>query len=207
MNRFYAKYVLAVKKFSAFYYQIAAMRALIPDTEDRKISIRIIDFGLMVVGKVVDKVEATTEGLVEDPQEDVRTKVFCHRGIIGIQSSLNSPGLINDPSQPNQLGFVMDAKEVAVSKEAMGLLKKVRKGRDGLGEIDVFQSDQGPVFGWLGGPYKMLNPEDEECYGSRDYDPSLLEDVCMFIPNDPPDDFVKEVDELRNAGKTVSDLD
>lgn len=105
----------------------------------------------------------------------MRTQVFSYKGIIGIKSNIKAEGLLNKPTEKGQLGFVVDAKYVDISPEALNLLKHIKRSSDDIGEVDVFQSSQGKViFAWLGGPWKYLNPNHEEVTGSNTYDASLL---------------------------------
>lgn len=36
----------------------------------------------------------------------MRTQVFTHKGYVGIMSDVQAEGLLNNPSQPGELGFV-----------------------------------------------------------------------------------------------------
>lgn len=119
----------------------------------------------------------------------MKTKVFSHRGIIGIQSSYTADGLLNDPTQPGQLGFVADASQVEIHPEALELLKKVKRSHDDIGDVDVFGASDGKViFAWLGGPMRALNPEEVE--GSSSYDASLLKSTDGV---ETPQDFINFV--------------
>jgi hypothetical protein len=103
----------------------------------------------------------------------MRTQVFEHRGILGIQSDFQAEGLLNDPSQPGQLGFVVNADSVDIQPKALDLLKKVKSGHDDIGDVDVFQASDGVVvFAWLGGNLRAMNPDDIQ--GSNSYHPELL---------------------------------
>ena len=129
-----------------------------------------------------------------------RTKIFAYKGFIGIKSFLTAPGLINDPRKPGQLGFVIDARFVDVSPEALKLLKKIPKSGDDIGDVDVFKSEKFPVvISWLGGCLKMLKPGDGSS-GSINYDPSLIT-PCKGVEIDPT--FITAVDVcLEKEGKT-----
>lgn len=102
----------------------------------------------------------------------MRTQVFAYKNIIGIQSNVKAEGLLNDPLQQGQLGFAVNAKFVDIQPEALELLKQIKRSGDCIGDVDVFQSENGIVFSWLGGPLQYLNPS--KVTGSRDYNPSLL---------------------------------
>ena len=121
----------------------------------------------------------------------MRTSVFAHNGTIGIKSSVSAEGLLNNPTQKGQLGFVLDASFVDISPEALELLKKIPKSGDCIGDVDVFKAADGMVvFCWLGGPLAMINPSSAE--GSRSYDASLLKASAKPVYVDP--EFVKAVD-------------
>jgi len=103
----------------------------------------------------------------------MRTQVFQHKGILGIQSDFEAEGLLNDPSQPGQLGFVVNADFVDIQPEALELLKKVKPSHDDIGDVDVFQASDGVlVFSWLGGNLRAMNPDVIQ--GSNSYHPELL---------------------------------
>jgi len=102
----------------------------------------------------------------------MRTQVFAHNGFLGIMSGVGAEGLLNKPKDPGQLGFVVDAEYVDIQPEALELLKKIPKSCDDIGDVDVFKSENGIVFSWLGGPRTALKPD--KASGSSSYDPSLL---------------------------------
>lgn len=105
----------------------------------------------------------------------MRTKVFAYKGYIGIMSDMDTEGLINDPAQPGQMGFVLNANFVDISPEALELLKQIPKSGDDIGDVDVFKADDDTiVFAFFGGPLRVLNPNNTNISGSSEYDPSLL---------------------------------
>lgn len=122
----------------------------------------------------------------------MKTTVFVYKGYVGILSSFDAEGLLNQPKDAGQLGFVVDAASVRFSPEAVEELRKVRKSHDAIGDVDVFRADDGMVvFSWLGGPKKIFRSGDVE--GSRTYDPALLTpDPTVEIP----EDFKTYVDSL-----------
>ena len=130
----------------------------------------------------------------------IRTKIFAYKGIIGIESDYKAEGLINDPASVGQLGFLVNPKFIDISKEAFALLKKVKKGTDSLGDIDIFKSGKDINFGWLGG---SLNIIDKNSIGSRDYDVNLLNKIINIVPNEPPKQFKVYIDEALKV-KEVS---
>lgn len=122
----------------------------------------------------------------------MRTQVFAHKGIIGIQSDINAEGLLNDPKLPNQLGFVIDAKFVDIQPEALELLKQIKQSADDIGDIDVYESEIGVVFSWLGGPLKVAKPD--KITGSNCYDANLLTSNSDVKPSQS---FIEYVDNLK----------
>jgi hypothetical protein len=104
----------------------------------------------------------------------IRTQVFAHKGVVGIQSDFGADGLLNDPSKPGQMGFVVDAAHEDIHPDALEVLKKVNKSADDIGDVDVFKTDDGRViFAWMGGPLAIIRSDSGQT-GSNSYDPSLL---------------------------------
>lgn len=128
----------------------------------------------------------------------MRTTVFAHKGLIGIQSAPDAEGMLNKPLDPGQFGFVVDASYVDVSPEALELLKRIPKSDDALGDIDVFKADDGKViFGWIGSPMTVVDPATVVS-GSRDYDATLLTANPKVI-TEPG--FIEFVDSLSKETK------
>lgn len=125
----------------------------------------------------------------------MRTSVFAHKSVVGIESDLKAEGLVNDPSLPNQLGFVLDALYVDISQEAYEVLLAIPKSGDSIGDVDVFKSTTGVIFSFLGGP-RVVVGVDLGHTGSSTYDPTLLQGVANFVPNNPPQAFIDFVDSL-----------
>ena len=81
-----------------------------------------------------------------------------------------------------------------MSPEALELLLQVQKSGDDIGDVDVFQADDGKVvFFWLGGQTQMFKPS--EVTGSSTYNASVLKS-CPSTKTDP--EFVHYVDTLAN---------
>lgn len=57
---------------------------------------------------------------------NMKTKVFVYKNFLGISSSIDSEGVMNDPTCPTSIGFVMDASKVLFSKEAIQEWKKLQ---------------------------------------------------------------------------------
>lgn len=136
-------------------------------------------------------------------------KIFAYKGYIGINGWKEgfpenlkdnediklehlTEALCNDPLQPEQLGFVCYANKCEFSQEALDLLKTIKPSRDAIGDIDIFNSNDGVIFCWLGGILRLINPNNVS--GSRDYDPELLPDASEV---EVPQDFKDCIDGLE----------
>lgn len=120
------------------------------------------------------------------------TKIFAYNGRVGIEAG---DKFINDPTQEGQLGCVVDLKDVIISREALGILMKIGKSLDSIGDVMCWECDNGQqCFAWLGGFKHLVHMRAE---GDRDYDPTLLESRIKKV--DPPKDFIDYIDfEDRN---------
>jgi len=137
------------------------------------------------------RVEQVLKELAEIPNDMVwesealpaeRTKVFAYRGLIGIKSTWDAEGLINDPTADGQLGFVIDASHVDISEEALGLLKKIKKSSDDIGDVMAYKAQDGmTIFAWMGGIQRVLTNQHE---ADNEYDPSTLTTTEVEIPED-----------------------
>ena len=106
-------------------------------------------------------------------------------------SSPEAEGMIAKPENGN-LGCVVNAANIDISVDALELLKKVKKGKGGLGDIDVFKADEGLIiFGWLGGYLNAFLPKD--ILASRDYSPELLNAIEGV---EADQDFMNYIDSL-----------
>lgn len=122
----------------------------------------------------------------------MKTKVFEYNGYVGIESDVKADGLVNNPLDAGQLGFVVDTTHVEFSKSAIAILKQIPKSNDSLGDVDIFKTADGRViFCWLGGPKTILHL-DYEISGSRDYNPDLFPEGSDDIL--PSQDFMDFVD-------------
>lgn len=99
-----------------------------------------------------------------------------------------APGLINDPTQQGQLGFIYEAGKVSITQEAVDLLKKVERNADAIGDIDIFGAEEVTTFSFLGGPHLVLDPKIHS--GSRDYNPELL-DKLNIVESEIDESIIK----------------
>ena len=74
--------------------------------------------------------------------------------------------------------------KLGISQEALELLRKIKRGRDSLGDLDCFKTaDNRWCFSWIGGLARFIDIAEAET--SRDYQVPP-ESVFDFIPNDVP---------------------
>ena len=132
-------------------------------------------------------------------------QVFAHKGILGINALeidtteengyKVSDALLNDITQPGQLGCVADGSKCDFSQEAIDLIKTVKPSHDCIGDIDIYKDASGNiVFCWLGAPTRLLTLSDD-ISASRDHDVSILDEVTI-VPNNPPEGFIEAVDAM-----------
>ena len=125
------------------------------------------------------------------------TKIFAHKGYLGIQSSYEAEGLENNPKDNKDLGFVVNAAYCAIQPAALEILRNVPKSNDDIGEIDVFKDKEGTVFMcWLGGSMVAFEPNSDISI-KRQYMPELLTATDFETPVDFID-FVEASKALRD---------
>ena len=94
---------------------------------------------------------------------------------------------LDNPSTFGQV-IMNTEKNLGVSKEALELMKTVKIGHDDLGDIDWFSSVKGDTFGWIGGPYNIVNPANAET--ARGF--KIL--AHILIENEVPEGAMKAID-------------
>lgn len=73
------------------------------------------------------------------------------------------------------------ARHLGVSKEALALLKKVRRSQDTAGDLDWSRDNEGKLcFGWCGGNCLILSPEN--CRGSSKFGVRSCVDIANKVP-------------------------
>lgn len=77
-----------------------------------------------------------------------------------------------------------DSKRMlGVSKEALGLMARIRVGRHAIGDLSWFRANDGRrCFSWLGALYRLVHVPT--CEAARHF--SIHRDACTIIPNDVP---------------------
>lgn len=123
--------------------------------------------------------------------------IFAHKGVIGIDAGEagDYSALLTDPEAKHQVGLLADARNVRVQPEAYELITKLSHSNDDIGELMVFQRNDGIVIvGWLGTTWKkaVFVGRDEL---SKNCNPTLLKDRIDSAVTTPLE-FVKWVDGL-----------
>jgi hypothetical protein len=97
---------------------------------------------------------------------------------------------------PGSFGQVIidTTKYLGISKEAYDLLATIKPGRDSIGAVDWFESDQCLVFSWIGGPKAVVDPADPDNTGARGY--RVYPGQFIDIPNDCPQGAKDYIDTL-----------
>jgi hypothetical protein len=132
--------------------------------------------------------------------KDVKVKLHEYKGILVIET-VNPQKKHSDfiPSGDGRFGCVLakcDPTTLGISKEAFALLSKVKRGRDSLGDLDIFKAnDNQVVFGWIGGVFALQDPKQST--GSREYDPSLLTGKYKEIANEAPKGAKEAIDSSK----------
>lgn len=127
----------------------------------------------------------------------MRTKIFTHKGILGIESSYKAEGLLNNPKAEGQLGFAIDSNYVDIQPEALRLMNQIKPGSDEDGKLSVFETDSNIfVIAWVGDAHMSFDPL--KIVGCSSYDPMLLERTVDFKT---PKDFVRYVEKLKTKRK------
>ena len=164
----------------------------------------VVDIG----GNVMDQQEQAPSPVDIHP-EDAQVNIIGYKGKLFVNGFVGgqpipddatdvtlqnlTPALENDPTQPEQLGFICDATKLSMNAEAKELLKTIRPSADAIGDVDMFMSGDQAIFGWLGGPLTVFDPTTAE--GSRQYDTSVLDHIPVVeveIPQDIKDYFKTE---------------
>lgn len=114
-----------------------------------------------------------------------QARITAHKGILVVElvpDPANGDGTSTDKLR-NLATVIHDTgRHLGVSKEALALLKMVKRGLDRIGDFAWFSSDDGKDhFAWLGGPKRLVNPTSVAA--ARDY--AIL--AHRVIPNQVPD--------------------
>jgi hypothetical protein len=77
------------------------------------------------------------------------------------------------PDHPGTFGTViLDSTRIGMSDESIALMKKIRRGRDAIGDIEWFETAKGPnAFSWFGALHRVIHvPTSEGARGFRTFD-------------------------------------
>lgn len=110
---------------------------------------------------------------------------------------------------PGRLGNVVmrTAANLAMSVEAIELFRTIKRGRDCIGDVNWFrtQDGKGSAFSWWGG-FKELFKADQAtaCRDSLTfYSTDQLKQMCVVIPNDVPEGAMHAIHQLVESLPTV----
>ena len=134
-----------------------------------------------------------------------KVKVFQYKGIVGIDAMGSEIPFIVKIGGGN-LGCMVNTKDVVMSRDAYNILKSLRKGQDDLGDVECIKaSDGSKIFGWLGGPLRMIIPSKSEV--SIGYDISLIKPVDeVSIPKDFIDYIEQSIPDGDITGMAMTNL-
>lgn len=125
--------------------------------------------------------------------------ITAYKGLLVLElrvdkSIPNEVKVVMNQDKPGNLGqVIMDTtRNLGVSADALELLKKVRRGHYDIGDIDWFRAGDSAAFGWLGSPYRIVDPDAVE--GSRTY--GIFGHVT--IPNDVPEGARQFIDSVAD---------
>ena len=122
-------------------------------------------------------------------------KIFEYKGNIGVEIDMKDGKFINDPFQQNQLGCVIDSKEVEISPSAVEFIKKARREGGSFAEFMLTKHADGSGSSIaIMGAYKVNY--GERIMIGRDCSLSVLED-CNIIESEAPDDYKEYIDNLK----------
>ncbi len=124
----------------------------------------------------------------------MHAKITAYKGILVCEliATASIPDeVVTTIDTPGTIGQVImnTEKNLGVSPEALALMKTVKIGRGGVGDIDWFSSVKGDAFSWFGDPYTIKPPAAiEAARGFR-----ILKHVV--IANEVPEEAKAVIDE------------
>lgn len=120
-------------------------------------------------------------------------KIFEYKGNVGIEIDMENGKFLNDPTEPMQLGCVIEASDVAISKEAKDIIKNARHSGGSFSELMLTKhagEDAGSSVGILGFGKVHLGKNFEL---GRACTKSVIDD-CVEIPNEVPAEYKEFID-------------
>lgn len=125
----------------------------------------------------------------------MHAEVTAYRGrlVIELKTKKSIPGeVVTSLDTPRCAGQVIcnTKKNLGISQEAFALLKEVRRGDEGAGDLDWSRTGDGQaVFGWKGGRCAIFTPQS--CQGSKKFKVGGY----VVIPNEVPEGARKQLDQ------------
>ena len=167
-----------------------------PDLEAVEVDVEGSDFGKEIWAE---------ECLRAQDLSGLKVEVVVYKGLLVVipkepeKNVGKSHGWI--PAGQTRLGSVLcdTNKYLGVSRQAFDLMKKIKVGRDCVGDIDWFWCEDGTyAFSWWGPIYRVINPET--AIAARGFKvTNLLLGTCTLIPNDVPAEATEVIDRLGHS--------
>lgn len=126
----------------------------------------------------------------------MKVKITEYKGFLVIEPIEPEKDIDNEwwPTGQGRIGCVVgnSKKNLGVSKEALAVMKGVRKNWDSIGDLGWWKCDDGThAFSWFGSIHRIIDPKDAEA--ARDF--RIFENECSIIPNEPPQEAKDKLDE------------
>jgi hypothetical protein len=132
----------------------------------------------------------------------MRTKIFAHKGILGIQSNSKVSGIVEKkPIMMGLQGFtwLIDMKFVDIQPSALKILKKMAPGSEKHYSVNIFKHSSGKtVLSWHGASKELIIPQHAKL--SDNWDPSKIKAKSTVRA---PKDFVSFVN--KNLTQLLED--
>lgn len=138
------------------------------------------------------KLVESSVSLIDD---DIKVKVLAYgsRLIVVPNRPFDDIGDIWYPvNDSGNIGSVIvdTVNNLGVSLEALKLMKKIKVGSDGIGDIDWYKNSKGfYIFSWLCALYRVMDVS--ECVSARGF--RVYSDHCVIVNNDISDDIIKGI--------------
>jgi len=126
----------------------------------------------------------------------VTVRVFAWNGRIYLYPSAFVEGENFAPTGKTRFGSVIidTAKYLYASREAIELMRKVKRGRDSIGDLGWHDSNHGDAFSWFGVIFRVVDPKT--CETARDF--------RIMAYNEIPNDVPQEIREAKVNEQTCA---
>jgi|GEM_PF-2010552 len=129
---------------------------------------------------------------VAEEEINLKVRVLAHEGNLVMVPLAPEEGIDDDwwPTGGDKMGCVVGdtRRRLGVSKEAIGLMRGIKRNRDAIGDIGWWRCHDGTyAFSWWGPIFRIIHPNDAE--GSRDF--ATHPDQYVEIPNDVPPEVIE----------------